>query len=579
MEQICGITIACALRGHDFKNEVQVAAQVFFPGARFEFLQNVVESTVKQNKFVAKCDVLKITSTIIHRTAVAVFYKNGEEVSRAGVPVPCADEAAAEYLPLRRVVILSVYHALQKAVPTVTPWGALTGIRPSKPVRQWLASGCADDEILRRLQDPFCVSEKKARLALEVAHAERRVEARIRGVGENTSNVDQVGVIKTSVHSPSMEKIPVGVYVSIPFCPTRCVYCSFNLSGKPPNADFLQRYIAALTAEIREISARVRENGETVSSYYIGGGTPTFLPDELLEKLLDEICTSFNLGGKTCTLEDNAHVLDGNACTLDRRSPTHGVEFTLEAGRPDTLTPAKVKILQKYGITRVAVNPQTMNDHTLAAIGRAHTAADFIKAFNLVREAGFIINTDIIAGLPGECLDDMRRNMDTLARLAPENITVHTLAIKRASRLNEPPSGGHRREHIVRAETSSQSRFDFQIPKCTPNDAHHHIEDMLKIAANACTDAGLLPYYLYRQKNMAALLENVGYALPGTECLYNVGMMAEVQTILAAGAGAVSKFIDGDKITRKFNPKDPAIYITRQKDQLLNVNPNEEENF
>jgi oxygen-independent coproporphyrinogen-3 oxidase len=373
-----------------------------------------------------------------------------------------------------------------------TPWGALTGVRPSKLVREWLGKGCEPHEITERLTKIFCVCEEKASLAINVAIAERRVATQI----SNT----------------------IGLYVSIPFCPSRCVYCSFNTSRKPAAADFLERYISALVCEYREKS---RGNTETVSSIYIGGGTPTVLSEIQLETILNAVCENFSFS-----------------------------EFTVEAGRPDTLTPEKLKILKKYGVNRLAVNPQTLNDHTLQTIGRNHTAEDFFTAFNHAREVGFsCINTDLIAGLPGETPDDMRRNMEALARLSPENITVHTLAVKRASRLNE-----------IRTEEKRQAGGSLS-PELRETDSA--IPDMLAIAEKSCADMGLQPYYLYRQKNMAALYENVGYSLPGRECIYNVGMMSEVQTILGIGAGAVSKFVTENKIIREFNSKNPEVYLQR----------------
>ena len=480
--------IHCVLRGHDFQNEVQVTAQVFFPAEKFTFGNNVqpqgytVESVREADGF------------------NAIVYKDGAKVAHHFF----AFAPQANYLNERRVTMLALYHALQKVVPTFTPWGSLTGIRPSKLVREWMDNGCTDREIITRLMEPFCVSEEKARLALNVAHSENRVEKRIR----NT----------------------IGIYVSVPFCPSRCVYCSFNTTQKPASEDFLESYVATLIRECREKSAQVREFGGEVSSIYIGGGTPTFLPENLLEKLLDAICENFSKSG---------------------------IELTAEAGRPDTLTPAKLKILKKYATTRLAVNPQTLNDRTLKAIGRNHSAADFFTAFHHALEAGFpTINTDLIAGLPNETPDDMHRNMEALSRLAPENITIHTLALKRASRLNEL------RHEKARRNDNSENHEN----ECADNDSDtpQTIDSMLRIAANFCAEMNLHPYYLYRQKNMAALFENIGYSQLGKECLYNVGMMAEVQTILGIGAGAVSKYVIGNKITREFNAKNPKIYIERQ---------------
>jgi len=383
--------------------------------------------------------------------------------------------------------MLALYHALQKIKPTVTPWGALTGIRPSKMVREWLDSGWGDEKILSAMQDTLCCHLQKAQLALDVAKAEQKITTKI-------------------FQTPN----PVAIYVSVPFCPTRCAYCSFNVNHN--YGDIFDDYITAVIKEIAEKSARLNKMGR-VSSYYIGGGTPTALPQKLLEKLLDAIATNFNTN-----------------------SPD--IEYTAEAGRPDTLTQEKLLLLRKYGVNRIAVNPQTLNDQTLAIIGRKHTAADFFRGYALAREIFPCINTDIIAGLPGETADDMRRTMDGLAALSPENITVHTLAVKRASFINEDKAG-----------------YTLPSPETT--------EAMLNIAHETCTNMGLFPYYLYRQKNTVGMFENVGYSKPNHECEYNVGMMAETQTVLGIGAGAVSKFVENGKITREFNAKNPVIYVER----------------
>jgi len=579
------LTVSCVLRGHGHRYEVQVVVQVFFPGARFCFREHVSEA---EGSLEGGYCVESFFDG--ENAACAVVYKDGAEIARkrfdadefnnAARSVDVGKNPKSNFLNPRRVLMLAVYHALQTAVGAYTPWGALTGVRPSKPVREWMRDGCDDAEILERLGDPFCVNGDKARLAVAVAHAERRVEARIRGT--------------------------VGVYVGVPFCPSRCVYCSFNSTDAVASEDVLDAYISAIIAEARQVriggcgrNGRSLEVGARISSIYIGGGTPTFLPEKLLEKMLFAMRENFAL------LPD--------------------AEFTVEAGRPDTLTAAKLKILRKYGVNRIAVNPQTLNDSTLAAIGRGHTAADFFRAFALARDAGFdCINTDLIAGLPGETADDMRRNMDALAALAPENITIHTLAIKRASRLHElrhTPNSAHSHEagsrfppHEKNESASDTRRLDFHRAENTirqsrdflaqthqknarQNAQHpaytadiHPVEAALSAAATACAAMGLSPYYLYRQKNMVGLFENVGYALPGRECLYNVGMMAEMQTILGIGAGAGSKYItesgfesgcesgfesefertqtpdkcaNGVKIRREFNAKNPEIYIER----------------
>jgi len=494
----------CRLIGHDFVNEVQTVVQVFFPGEKFQCWGGneaaVCDGFVTQGEHPYTCGNtgLIITTEMTKTAAIAQVHQNDTILAEHSMPT--IDLPA--HLSPRRVLMLAIYHTLQTIKPTNTPWGALTGIRPSKMVREWLQNGYSDKTVLATMQDPFCCTPEKAHLALEVAKAEQALTTRIY---ETTTN-------------------PIAIYISIPFCPTRCLYCSFNTAQSYANRDIHANYISAIIHECKTQAARLRELGGRVSSIYIGGGTPTVLSDYLLEKLLDTVRTIF--------IE-------------------HPVEFTIEAGRPDSLTQSNLRIMHCYGANRIAVNPQTLNDNTLQTIGRNHTAASFFRAFHQARDTGFdCINTDIIAALPSETPDDMRRTMEGLAPLSPENITVHTLARKRASRLNESIKDACNC-------SNTQNKANITLP------AAHCAEEMLQITNATCTAAGLLPYYLYRQKNMVGMLENVGYSKLGHECLYNVGMMAETQSVLGIGAGAVSKFVEGEKISREFNVKNAEIYIER----------------
>jgi len=466
----------CILINHNFVNEVQTVTQLFFPGGSFEFVHETPD------EYPAGCIV---KTEITESAAIAHVIQDGNTSAEYALSL----EALPIHLSPRRVLMLALYHALQQIVGVYTPWGALTGIRPSKMVREWLDESWSNEKIIETMQNPFCCTVEKASLALDVAKAERNITSQIYS---ETAN-------------------PIGIYVSVPFCPTRCVYCSFNVNHNFASKDIYSQYVATAIQECKAQAQRLQQLGGTVSSIYVGGGTPTVLPENLLEQLLDAIGTNF-----------------------DTR-----VEYSVEAGRPDTLTKSKLATLRHYGVNRIAVNPQTLNDSTLSTIGRKHTAADFFNAFSITREAGFTcINTDVIVGLPGETTGDVRRTMEGIAALSPENITVHTLAVKRASHLNE-------------------ARAEYALPNANIT------EEMLAIANATCTNAGLFPYYLYRQKNMVGMFENVGYSKPGNECLYNVGMMAETQTILGIGAGAVSKFIENGKITREFNVKNPEIYVQR----------------
>jgi len=465
------------LINHNFENEVQTVTQLF----------------QANDDYIAKTEITE-------NTAKAWIVKNGITIAEHALPL----NALPFYLSPRRVLMLALYHALQQAIGAYTPWGALTGIRPSKMVREWLATGWDEAKVIATMQDPFCCTEEKAKLALTIAYAENYLTKKIFASNRNPGRMGEQSAVRRTTS-------PVGIYVSIPFCPTRCVYCSFNVDHKPTIKNIHEKYVDALIAELGQKATQLKQMNGTVSSIYIGGGTPTVLPEYLLEKLLNAVAENFETS----------------------------VEYSVEAGRPDTLTKEKLAILHRYGVNRIAVNPQTLNDKTLALIGRKHTADDFFRAFSLAREAGFnCINSDIIVGLPGETVDDVRRTMEGLTKLSPENITVHTLAVKRASHINA-------------------NKDLFVLPNAQTT------EQMLNIASDTCHTAGLNPYYLYRQKNMVGMFENVGYSKLDYECLYNVGMMAETQTVLGIGAGAVSKFVEGDKISREFNVKNPEIYTER----------------
>jgi oxygen-independent coproporphyrinogen-3 oxidase len=289
------------------------------------------------------------------------------------------------------------------------------------------------------------------------------------------------------------------------------------MGHKPPTRDLLTSYVDTLVRECREKEAEARSMGGVVTSLYIGGGTPTVLPDDLLARLLNAVGECFG--------------------TV--------FEYTVEAGRPDTLTAEKLRLLRNHNVNRIAVNPQTLNDETLVKIGRNHTVADFYRAFSLARDTGFdCINTDLIAGLPGEGFDDLYKSLEALLPLKPENITLHALSVKRASKMNE--------DRINEGNSA--------VTRTTGAGG-----DLLRgDSGGILTRAGYSPYYLYRQKNTIDLSENIGYSQPGYECLYNIGMMSEVQTILGIGAGAVSKYVSGMKISRVFNEKNPEIYIQRK---------------
>lgn len=383
-----------------------------------------------------------------------------------------------------------VYDLLSKVTGKKLPWGILTGIRPSKIVHELMEQGLNREKILHELTGYYRVSGAKADLLYNIAAFERKVLDRT---------------------SPNM----VSLYIGIPFCPSRCLYCSFTSNPLGKNSRLVEAYLDALVSEIKQTGQMIRECGFQVQSIYIGGGTPTSLDCAGIEKLLGAIASEFDLS----TLE----------------------EYTLEAGRPDSIDEAKLKVIASSWVTRISINPQTMNDVTLKAIGRNHTAADIEQCFKLARRMGFNnINADLIIGLPGEDLRMFEYTLEKIVNLHPESITVHTLAVKRASRLNE-----EKEKH----------------PAVTAAEA----EAMIEKAAEYAGKLGMQAYYMYRQKNMVGNLENIGYCKPGFESTYNIQIMEERQTIVALGAGAVTKvyYPDENRIERAFNVKNVEEYIRR----------------
>ena len=347
----------------------------------------------------------------------------------------------------------------------------------------------------------------------------------------------------------SLGEHEVSLYVGIPFCPTRCAYCSFVSADVGRALKLIDPFLDALSQEIRATGAMLARAGLRVRTVYFGGGTPTTLTAPQLDRLMGEL----------------AEHIDLSACT----------EYTVEAGRPDTITAEKLAVLRRRGCDRVSVNPQSMSDAVLAAMGRAHRAADILRAFALVRESGIgCVNMDLIAGLPGDSADGFRASLDQVLELAPENVTVHTLALKKGSRLmngapnkgkalvGERTSGGMSELPWKQGSEGYKARED---EGDTPLPAGEDVAAMLDYAWAALRESGQIPYYLYRQKYMSGSFENVGWCLPGTESLYNICMMEELHTIVSLGGGGVTKLVDRHTgyIQRVANAKYPQEYIQK----------------
>ena len=394
-----------------------------------------------------------------------------------------------------------LYRLLSRFSGRTLPWGTLTGIRPTKMPLEMLLAGKTDGEIAAFMRESYYTSDEKIALSTEVAHNELELLSRI-DYGDGCS-----------------------LYIGIPFCPSTCLYCSFT---SYPIGQWRKRIDEYLDCLCREIDfAAERCAGKYVNTVYIGGGTPTSLEPEQLERLLTRIGERFHL------FDASGRFVYGGE--------NHLLEVTVEAGRPDSITEEKLRVLYAHNVSRISINPQTMKEETLRLIGRNHTVEQTRERFRLARSIGFDnINMDLIVGLPEESYEDVCRTMDAIANLAPDNVTVHSLAVKRAARLR-------------------MQREDY---------GHLHIEntwETIRMTAQRCRAMGMSPYYLYRQKNMAGNFENVGYAAPGKAGVYNILMMEDRQTIFALGAGAITKVIpkEGNRIERAANVKDIKNYLER----------------
>lgn len=396
----------------------------------------------------------------------------------------------------KRQVKMALYELLKEMTGMQLPWGALTGIRPTRLLYEALDAGLDMDAARARVMREFDVSADRAELLCEIAEMQR------------------------GVRTP--EEGSFDLYIGIPFCKTRCSYCSFSSGEIGRNKKLVAPYTEALLREI-ELSARLmREAGLHVRAAYVGGGTPTAIPCEDLTRIL----------------------------AAAREAFPGAVEWTVEAGRPDTIDREKLEMLRRMEIGRISVNPQTFCDETLARIGRSHSGEDTIRAYELARELGFDdINMDLIAALPGETPEIFAATLEKVISLAPESVTVHSLAIKRSSKL-------HEQLHVSGAGHTQVSAAG--------------AAEMIAHARSRLTRAGWRPYYLYRQKYMAGNLENVGYARPGKACLYNIGNMEETASVLALGAGAISKWLFARdlRIERAANVKNIEEYTRRVEEMV-----------
>ena len=415
----------------------------------------------------------------------------------------CSVKPGIDRTRARQIAAGCAFFEAASALTGVRPhWGVLTGVRPAKIASELFRYGYNPEEAAAWITEHYLADPVKSKLAASVAAAEQRL-----------------------ITSPLSQQC--SVYIAIPFCPTRCAYCSFVSYTSKKLLDLIPEYLQALEKNIRTVFETIRSLGRTVATVYIGGGTPTTLSGKQLRKLLSTVAS--------CT----------DVTALD--------EFTLEAGRPDTITADKLRIAAEFGVTRVSVNPQTLADDVLENIGRKHTADGFFKAYALAEKSGIRdINTDLIVGLPGDSFKKFSASLERIIELAPSNITVHTFCFKRAAALSDKNS-----EPFVPDAPSAA--------KC------------IQYSQLMLANAGYKPYYMYRQKNAVGNLENVGYARQGSECMYNIYMMEELHSIFGAGAGAVTKLVEFDekgerRMQRIFAPKYPYEYV-RDFDTVLSTYP------
>ena len=474
------------LKGHDYKYEVAELLKLFTTQFRFikdneEYDKRIINSVnIDSNEVNSLTNYDEGENLVISKQESFDITKlNNEEVKKK----------------TKTVIKRSMFKVLDKVFETYVPWGVLTGIRPVKIVHSLLDKGISESEIREILKNNYLIKNEKIDLALDIAKRER-------------------------VFIYPIDKNKISLYVSIPFCPTRCVYCSFPANPMKQFGHLRDDYIKALIKEIKGLAKLLKDTNKEIETLYIGGGTPTALEADQLDTLINALFKELDL--------------------------TNIKEFTVEAGRPDTITKEKLKVMKKHNVTRISINPQTMNDETLVKIGRDHNVNDIVNCFRLARSLGFDnINMDIILGLVDENLDMVRNTLEKIKELNPESLTVHTLAIKRASTL---------KENLDKYELT---RYEEMIK-------------MIELSMEYAKDMGLNPYYMYRQKHMLGNLENIGYAKEGFECIYNIQIMEEKQSNLAVGAGAISKYVyvDEDRIERTDNVKNVELYIERIEEMI-----------
>lgn len=448
-----------------FEYDVQSLVQAFYPGHPFKINGQVEES-------------YRILKVCYEREQIIVqLLDEKKKLFEERLQWDCSEVYNRDHSndsnrrEMKNVLKKLLYCLMAKDTGMQLPWGNLTGIRPAKIPGMMLEQGLSESEIRKNMKETYLISDEKLDLAMDIAKGERKLLSGM-NYGDGYS-----------------------LYVGIPFCPTTCLYCSFTSYPISLYKDKTESYVDALIKEIEFLGKKLR--GRELNTVYVGGGTPTTLSAKQLDKMIQVLKSNFDFG----TVR----------------------EFTVEAGRPDSITLEKLVVLRQNGVTRISINPQTMNQSTLDIIGRKHTVGQVKEAFELARACGFDnINMDFIVGLPGETEDMVKYSMEEAMNLNPEGITIHSLALKRASRLN------------IQRENYSRMNMD-------------NSSALMNVTKTYAEKMGMKPYYLYRQKNMAGNQENVGYSKSGYEGLYNILMMGDFQDVWAVGAGAVTKLLSPDR--------------------------------
>ncbi|MDR7869848.1 MAG: coproporphyrinogen dehydrogenase HemZ [Tissierellaceae bacterium] len=484
--------IKVSIEGHSYKHDLFELIRVFFPGEEIVFIDE--NDYQNDGLFIYSSLLDKINNTL----AITKVYKDNEQIKETVIDIEKIHiSGLTRKKIIKNAIKKSIYTSLIGLVEHDIPWGILTGIRPIKVAHDLINTNLETDEVKRILMDEYRISDSKSQLMIDVAKSQRK-------------------------HIYPLNQNKYSLYIGIPFCPTRCSYCSFPAFAIGNNYDKVSRYVDTLIYEIKQISKLME--GKDLNTVYIGGGTPTSIKIKDLERIIATVRDVF-------VNEDIK-------------------EFTVEAGRPDTLNLDMLKMLKSMDIDRISINPQTMNSKTLEKIGRNHDIESTIFSYNLAKELGFeSINMDLIMGLPGEGIDEVAYTLSEIKKLDPENLTVHTLSLKRGSRLFN-----HRDE--LAKETIE-------------------INKMLELTEIKASEMDMFPYYLYRQKQILGNLENIGYAKPNKECIYNISMMEEKETIIGAGLGSVSKFYypKENRIQRLPNFKDLIEYSNRI-DELIEKKKN-----